>query len=126
MLNIAQCSDREKVLYASGRLTGPAADWWDSYVAAHDATDTINWAEFTTQFRNYHIPARLMKIKEFLSLKQGNMSVSEYCDKFISSPNMLRMRLMRMRESRSTLLKDLMDPYNMHWLHTHFHHFRGC
>jgi hypothetical protein len=26
MLNIAQCTDREKVLYASGRLTGPAAD----------------------------------------------------------------------------------------------------
>jgi hypothetical protein len=36
MLNIAQCSDREKVLYASGHLTSPAADWWDSYVAAHD------------------------------------------------------------------------------------------
>jgi hypothetical protein len=85
MLNIAQCSDREKVLYASSRLTGPAADWWDSYVAAHDAADTITWAEFTTQFRNYHIPAGLMKIKkkEFLSLKQGNMSVSEYHDKFI-------------------------------------------
>jgi hypothetical protein len=43
MLNIAQCSDREKVLYTSGRLTGPAADWWDSYVAAHDAADTITW-----------------------------------------------------------------------------------
>jgi hypothetical protein len=41
MLSIAQCSDREKVLYASGRLTGPAVDWWDSYVAAHDAVDTI-------------------------------------------------------------------------------------
>jgi hypothetical protein len=41
MLNITQCSDREKVLYASSRLTGPAADWWDSYVAAHDAADTI-------------------------------------------------------------------------------------
>jgi hypothetical protein len=26
MLNIAQCSDWEKVLYAFGRLTGPAAD----------------------------------------------------------------------------------------------------
>jgi hypothetical protein len=85
MLNIAQCSDREKVLYASGRLTGPAADWWDSYVAAHDAADTITWAEFSTQFRNYHIPTGLMKIKkkEFLSMKQGNMSVSEYRDKFI-------------------------------------------
>jgi hypothetical protein len=68
MLIIAQCSDREKVIYASGRLTGPAADWWDSYTAAHDAADTITWAEFATQFRNYHIPAGLMKIKkkEFL------------------------------------------------------------
>jgi hypothetical protein len=85
MLNIALCSDREKVLYASGRLTGPAADWWDSYTAAHDATDTITWAEFATKFRNYHIPAGLMKIKkiEFLSLKQGSMSVSEYHDRFI-------------------------------------------
>jgi hypothetical protein len=85
MLIIAQCSDREKVLYASGRLIGPAADWWDSYTAADDAADTITWAEFATQFRNYHIPAGLMKImkKEFLSLKQGSMSVSEYRDKFI-------------------------------------------
>ena len=48
MLNIAQCSDWEKVLYASGHLRGPAADWWDSYTAAHDAADTITWAEFTT------------------------------------------------------------------------------
>jgi hypothetical protein len=85
MLNIAQCSDWENVLYASGRLTGPAADWWDSYVAAHDAADAISWVEFTIWFRNYHILARLMKIekKEFLSLKQGNMSISEYRDKFI-------------------------------------------
>jgi hypothetical protein len=85
MLNIAQCSDREKVLYASGRLTGSAADWWDSYTAAHDAADTITWAEFSMQFRNHHIPTRLVKIKkkEFLSLKQGSMSVSEYHNKFI-------------------------------------------
>jgi hypothetical protein len=85
MLNIAQCSDREKVLYASGHLTGPATDWWDSYVATHDVADTITWAEFTTQFRNYHIPAGLMKIKkkDFRSLKQDNMSASKYCDIFI-------------------------------------------
>jgi hypothetical protein len=83
-LNIAQCSDREKVIYASGRLTGPAADLWDAYCAAHTAANTITWAEFSTRFRNYHIPAGLMKIKkEFLSLKQGGMSISEYRDKFI-------------------------------------------
>jgi hypothetical protein len=84
MLNIAQCTDREKVLYTLGRLTGPAADWWDSYCAAHAAANTITWAEFSTHFRNYHIPVGLMKIKkEFLSLKQGNTTVSEYIDKFI-------------------------------------------
>jgi hypothetical protein len=84
MLNIAQCIDREKVLYASGCLTGPAMDWWDAYCAAHAAAHTITWAEFSTRFRNYHIPAGLMKIKEeFLSLKQGGMLVSEYKDKFI-------------------------------------------
>jgi hypothetical protein len=85
MLNIAQCSDREKVLYTSGRLTGPAVDWWDAYCAAHAAVNKIIWVEFSTQFRNYHIPAGLMKTKrkEFLSLKQGSMSVSEYRDKFI-------------------------------------------
>jgi hypothetical protein len=53
-------------------------------LAAHAAPDTITWAEFSTHFRNYHIPAGLMKIKkEFLFLKQGGMSVSEYRDKFI-------------------------------------------
>ena len=84
MLNIASCTDREKVLYASGRLTGPAADWWDAYCAAHVAANTISWEEFSTHFRNYHIPAGLMKIKkEFLSLKQGGMSASEYRDRFI-------------------------------------------
>jgi hypothetical protein len=41
ILNIAQCSDREKVLYASIRLTGPAVDWLDSYTAAHDTANTI-------------------------------------------------------------------------------------
>jgi hypothetical protein len=85
ILNIAQCIDREKVLYASAHLIGPAADWWDSYCDAHAAANTITWAEFSTHFRNYHIPAGLMKIKkkEFLSLKQGNMIVSQYKDKFI-------------------------------------------
>jgi hypothetical protein len=76
---------REKVLYALGRLTGPAADWWDSYTVAHDVADTITWVEFATQFKNYHISAGLMKIKkkEFLSLKQGSMPVNEYRDRFI-------------------------------------------
>ena len=41
MLNIAQCIDREKVFYASGRLTGPAVDWWDAYCTSRAAINTI-------------------------------------------------------------------------------------
>jgi hypothetical protein len=44
MLIITQCSDREKVLYASGRLTGPAADWWDSYTTTHEVPRQIHSA----------------------------------------------------------------------------------
>jgi hypothetical protein len=29
-LNIAQCNDLEKVLYASGQLQGATQDWWES------------------------------------------------------------------------------------------------
>jgi hypothetical protein len=127
MLNIAQSSDREKVLYASGRLTSPAADWWDSYVAAHDATYTITWAEFTTQFKNYYIPAGLMKIKkEFLSLKQGNMSVSEYRDKFIQLSRYAPDEVADVERKQEHFTKGLMGHYSMHWLLIHFHHFRGC
>jgi hypothetical protein len=64
MLNLAQCTDREKVLYASGRLEGTAADWWDAYTAAHDNPDTISWQEFRSKFREQHIPKGLMKLKK--------------------------------------------------------------
>jgi hypothetical protein len=101
MLDTAQCNDREKVLYASGQLQGTARAWWDAYVAAHATPDTITWKEFTNSFRSHHvlpepmklkkeflshhIPVELMKLKkkEFLSLKQGGMSVVEFRDKFI-------------------------------------------
>jgi hypothetical protein len=30
-LNIAQCDDRQKVLFAFRQLQGEAQDWWESY-----------------------------------------------------------------------------------------------
>jgi hypothetical protein len=40
-LEIVQCTDREMVLYAAGRLTGQAADWWDAYSTAHPNRNNI-------------------------------------------------------------------------------------
>ena len=44
----------------------------------------VTWQEFTTAFRWYYIPTRLLnrKLFEFLELKQGNMTVIEYVKKF--------------------------------------------
>jgi hypothetical protein len=30
-LDVAQCDDRERVLYAAGQLRGAALDWWESH-----------------------------------------------------------------------------------------------
>jgi hypothetical protein len=68
-LDITQCNDREKVLYASRRLEGSASDWWDAFTAAHANADTITWQEFQVNFHAHHIPSGIMKLKkEFLSL----------------------------------------------------------
>jgi hypothetical protein len=85
MLTITQCVDREKVLYAFGRLQGTSSAWWDAYFAAHATPEAITWQEFTISFKSYHIPASLLKLKkkEFLALKQGEMSMIEYRDKFV-------------------------------------------
>jgi hypothetical protein len=71
-------------LYASGRLEGAASDWWDAFIAGHPNADTITWQEFQVNFRAHHIPSGIIKLKkkEFLSLTQGNMTVSECRDRF--------------------------------------------
>jgi hypothetical protein len=83
-LEIVQCTNQEMVLYAAGRLTGQAVDWWDAYSTTHPNRNHITWQEFRDNLRTYHIPSGVIKLKqkEFLALKQGNMTVIEYLDKF--------------------------------------------
>jgi hypothetical protein len=83
-LEIAQCNDTEKVLYASGQLKGATLDWWDFYTCSHATLANITWQEFKDSFRSHHMPVGLINLKmEFLSLKQGSMSIIGYQDKFI-------------------------------------------
>ena len=82
-LNIAQCNDHQKVIYASGQLQGAASDWWDLFQVGKDINQ-ICWKDFKTACRSYHVPEALVEIKEeeFLNLKQGSMTVCEYHNKF--------------------------------------------
>jgi hypothetical protein len=84
-LNIAQCNDMENVLYASGQLQGTAQTWWESYQAAHpNNAPPISWNEFVRDFQACHIPEGIIELKqeEFRNLRMGQMSVSEYHDRF--------------------------------------------
>jgi hypothetical protein len=83
-LQVVQCNNREKVLFVLHQLEGPATDWWDAYVEAHDEPESINWQEFKNSFRSHHVPLGVMKVKkkEFEDLKQGSMSVNEYVTRF--------------------------------------------
>jgi hypothetical protein len=66
------------------QLVGPAADWWDAYLEAHEEPETINWQEFKNNFRSHHVSLGVMKLnkKEFEDLTQGSMTVSEYVTRF--------------------------------------------
>jgi hypothetical protein len=83
-LQVVQCNNCEKVLLASHQLSGPAADWWDTYVEAHVEPESIIWLEFRATFHAHHVPQGVIKLKkkEFQDLKQGSMSVNEYITKF--------------------------------------------
>ena len=112
-LLIAQCSDREKVLYGSGQLQGAAQAWWDSYYAAHAAPNTITWDQFKEVFRRHHVPAGLMRLKkEFLELKQGSMSVCEYRDKFTELSRYAPADMARDEDKQECFLDGLIDGLN--------------
>jgi hypothetical protein len=55
-LQVVQCNNYEKVLLASHQLSGPAADWWDAYVEAHEEPESINWPKFRATFRHIMFP----------------------------------------------------------------------
>jgi hypothetical protein len=49
-LQVVQCNNRKKVMLASHQLIGPASDWWDAYVQAHEEPESINWNEYKMAF----------------------------------------------------------------------------
>jgi hypothetical protein len=84
-LVIAQCMDREKVLFAAHQLFGTTANWWETYCNTHADIDSIMWNEIKACFCNHYVPHGTMKLKknEFTNPRQGSMMVNEYLNSFI-------------------------------------------
>jgi hypothetical protein len=111
-LHTAQCDDREKVMYGPRLLRGAAQSWWESYLATHANPNTITWEEFRGSFRQYHVPAGLMTVKkeEFLALKQGSSSVSEYRDRFLQLSRYAPEDVNTDAKQQYHFLRGLVDP----------------
>nr|CAH66252.1 OSIGBa0139I12.1 [Oryza sativa] len=83
-LDLIQCTEQEKVSFASHQLHGPAAEWWDHFRQGRAEGEPITWQEFTAAFKKTHIPTGVVALKkrEFRALNQGSRSVTEYLHDF--------------------------------------------
>ncbi|XP_028094593.1 uncharacterized protein LOC114294660 [Camellia sinensis] len=78
---VFECTDDQKVTYATFMLQGIANDWWqmEKRIHEHDA-NPYTWERFKKAFNEKYFPrsVRLQKQREFLKLEQGNKTVAEY------------------------------------------------
>jgi hypothetical protein len=81
---LLRCSETQKPLFVAQQLRGPASTWWGNFVAVQPAGHQITWDEFKLAFREHYIPEGVlhMKQEEFMKLKQGGDTVTQYLNKF--------------------------------------------
>jgi hypothetical protein len=81
---LLRCTKTQKPLFAAQQLRGPASTWWGNFVAIQPAGHQITWDEFKLAFREHYIPDGVlhMKQEEFMKLKQGGDTVTQYLNKF--------------------------------------------
>ncbi|XP_075521371.1 uncharacterized protein LOC142554593 [Primulina tabacum] len=78
-----QFDDKDRVSFAIFLLTKTARIWWDATKISINVS-ALKWQEFKDLFYDKYFPrdVRSQKVKEFLELRQGNMTIQEYILKF--------------------------------------------
>ena len=76
-------SDATRIRLAAFQLEGEAQVWWNWPKTSRDL-EAMTWAEFQELFMGKYFPntARHVKSQEFLELKQGTMTVTDYVARF--------------------------------------------
>jgi hypothetical protein len=79
------CTEEEKLIFATTQFRGTAEDWWDTAQRCM-ITDgmEINWINFKKVMLEKYLSVtyKVRKEQEFLHLRQGNMSVTDFTRKF--------------------------------------------
>ncbi|XP_058774748.1 uncharacterized protein LOC131649018 [Vicia villosa] len=83
---VMDCTPTQKVWYGTHMLASEDDDWWlETHQRLEAVGGEITWAVFRMEFLRKYYPEDVQGKKEieFLSLKQGSMSVTEYAAKFV-------------------------------------------
>jgi hypothetical protein len=125
-LMIAQCMDREKVLFVTHQLFGTTMNWWDTYCYSHADVDSIMWNAFKAHFYNHYVPRGTMKLKnkEFTDLKQGSMTVKEYLNSFIQLSRYTTKDINTDEKKQDMFLEGLNDEIQFQLLNTDYADFQ--
>jgi hypothetical protein len=86
IFRVMDCSEAQMVRFGTHMLADEADDWWVGIRPILEVgEEVITWAVFKREFLNRYFPedVRGKKEIEFLELKQGDMSVTEYAAKFV-------------------------------------------
>ena len=78
-----QLDDQRKRQVASRQLKGAALSWWEAVIAGRNEQE-ITWNQFKEILEARYVPAsaKTILLEEFIKLRQGTMSVTEYTQKF--------------------------------------------
>ncbi|XP_047336933.1 uncharacterized protein LOC124940453 [Impatiens glandulifera] len=86
LFDVLKCDDAEKVQFTIFQLQGNASDWWELKKQTYERdTSTLSCDTFKKDFYNTYFPKSLRPEKEmeFINLKQGNMTITEYQARFV-------------------------------------------
>jgi hypothetical protein len=119
-LEIAWCSDHEKVLFVAHQLFGATSDWWETYCNTHPNVEAITWDEFKAHFRTHYVPRDTLKLKkeEFSDLNQWSMTMSGYLNQFIQLSRYTTDDVSTDEKKQDTFLKGLNDEIQYQLINT--------
>ncbi|XP_077223035.1 uncharacterized protein LOC143856655 [Tasmannia lanceolata] len=81
---VMECSNIQKIRFASFLLKGEAGVWWRTMIQNYPAVLSGTWGQFKSRFNEQFFPKRIriQLAGQFAELKQGALTVAQYGAKF--------------------------------------------
>ncbi|XP_057965479.1 uncharacterized protein LOC131156045 [Malania oleifera] len=88
ILVVLRCTEEQKVLYATFKLTGEGERWWEAIKLLKEqrlVPVAMTWSHFREVFFDRYFLASIRKVKadELLNLVQGQLIVQQYVERFV-------------------------------------------